>query len=199
MGRTVTNALTLEMFSKLIDVISNGFKKNGTRERLEPNPKIAFILILQANLGLRIGDVLNLKLNDIVSDGDRYRLDIIEEKTKKERTFTVPTETYRYMMDYCLENGIRKTDRFVQITQRTVQRTVAKAAEHLGYKNISTHSFRKFFATSVYVDSGYNIALVQELLQHSDPKTTRKYIKIASKEIETALNRHKFLPKLKSK
>ena len=199
MGRTATNALTLEMFNKLIDVISNGFKKTGTRERLEPNPQTAFILILQANLGLRIGDVLNLKLNDIVSDGDRYRLDIIEEKTKKERTFTVPTETYRYMMDYCLENGIRKTDRFVQITQRTVQRNVAKAAEHLGYKNISTHSFRKFFATSVYVDSGYNIALVQELLQHTDPKTTRKYIKISSKEIEIALDRHKFLPKLKSK
>ena len=58
------------------------------------NDRIATALILEANLGLRISDILNLKLCDIVRDGNRYRLDITEQKTEKKRTFTVPTELY---------------------------------------------------------------------------------------------------------
>ena len=41
-------------------------------------------------------------------------------------------------------------------------------------ENISTHSFRKYFATHIYINNNYNVALVRELLQHSDLKTTQK-------------------------
>lgn len=51
---------------------------------VKPNKKIATALTLEANLGLRISDILQLRLSAIIRDGDRYRLNIVEQKTKKE-------------------------------------------------------------------------------------------------------------------
>ena len=141
-------------------------------------------------MGLRIGDVLALKLSDIVKDGDRYRLDIVEEKTGKQRTFTVPVEVYNYIKMYCLENNIKATSRIFDIGERAVQKQLKIVCEYLELEKISTHSFRKYFATQIYINSNYNIALVKELLQHSNTNITQKYICVGTKEIETALNNH---------
>ena len=64
------------------------------------------------------------------------------------------------------------------------------------YDNIAkyTHrSFRKFYATEIYKDSGYNIALVQQLLQHSSAAVTQRYIGIQQQEIEKAIEGHLML------
>lgn len=58
------------------------------------------VLSLEANLGIHIFDILNLRLVDIVLDGNRYQLDIVEKKTKKSRTFTVPIEVYSFIQNY---------------------------------------------------------------------------------------------------
>ena len=50
---------------------------------VKSNKKIATTLTLEANLGLHISDILQLRLSAIIRDGDRYRLNIIEQKTKK--------------------------------------------------------------------------------------------------------------------
>ena len=57
----------------------------------------------------------------------------------------------------------------------------------LSIDNVSTHSFRKRFATQTYTNSRYNIELVRQLLQHSNVATTQRYIGVASKDIEDAL------------
>ena len=64
-----------------------------------PNRRIAFALILEANLGIRIGDILKLTPRSFIKDGDRYRLNILEEKTQKKRLFTVPAEIYALVQD----------------------------------------------------------------------------------------------------
>ena len=69
------------------------------------------VVVLEGNLGLRISDILSLRLSDIVRDGDRYRLEITEQKTKKKRVFTVPLVIQQYIENYCLKNGIEKTER----------------------------------------------------------------------------------------
>nr|MBK5236850.1 integrase [Clostridium sp.] len=71
-------ALTTEQYENIIEVMKQGFK-NGDKE-FRGNERIATALVIQANLGLRIGDILNLRLCDIIRDGDRYRLNIVEDK-----------------------------------------------------------------------------------------------------------------------
>lgn len=181
-----TLALTVEQYHEVIGAMQTGF--SGCR----PNKAMAMALIVEANIGLRISDILRLKLSDIVKDGDRYRLNIKERKTGKERFFTVLTEAYQHLKIYCLENNIPADERIFKFTNRGVQNKLKKVCGYLEYEGISTHSFRKFFATQIYVNNGYNIVLVQKLLQHSTPAVTQHYIGIQPRQIETALEKHNY-------
>ena len=114
-----TKALTTEQYKELIQTMKEGFC--GCR----PNERIATALVLEGNLGLRISDIVKLRPCDIVRDGDRFRLEIVEQKTGKQRVFTVPLVIAQYIENYCLRNGIRRTDRIFPITERAVQKQLA--------------------------------------------------------------------------
>lgn len=184
-----TVALTADQYKNIISVIRAGFICNDGHI-VKPNQRIATALSLEANLGLRISDILHLRLSDIIRDGNRYRLDIVEQKTKKKREFTVPLEIYSYIQNYALENHINPAAKLFDLTERTVQNHLKLVCNYLSYENISTHSFRKFFATSIYESNNYNIELVRVLLQHSSVATSQRYIGLQRKEIETALQNH---------
>ena len=179
-----TTALTTEQYVEIITTMKEGFL--GCR----PNERIATALVLEANLGLRISDVLRLHLADIVRDGDRYRLDIVEQKTGKHRVFTVPLVIQQYIENYCLRNGIKSTDLIFPITERAVQKQIKLVCDYLGYEGISTHSFRKWYATEIYKNNGYDITLVQRLLQHSSAAVTQRYIGMEPQRIEQAIEGH---------
>ena len=96
----------------------------------------------------------------------------------------------QYIENYCLRNGIRRTDRIFPITERAVQKQLAIVCDYLGFEGISTHSFRKWYATEIYKANGYDIALVQRLLQHSSAAVTQRYIGIEPQRIEAAIQGH---------
>lgn len=62
--------------------------------------------------------------------------------------------------------------------------------DYLGYSGIGSHSFRKYFATSIYKDNHYDINLVRVLLQHSSTVTKQRYIGLQPEPIEDALQKH---------
>ncbi len=179
-----TMALTTQQYKEIISTMKKGF--SGSR----PNPAVATALMLEANLGLRISDILKLRLSDIVKDGERYRLAITEQKTGKARVFTVPLALYQFIRCYCLDQGVSEGQRIFPLTERTVQRHLKTVCDYLGYRDISTHSFRKYYATEIYKNSHYNIALVQQLLQHSSAAVTQRYIGIQPREVEEAIEGH---------
>ena len=165
-----TKALTTEQYKEIIQTMKEGFC--GCR----PNERVATALVLEGNLGLRISDIVKLRLCDIVLDGDRYRLEIVEQKTGKSRVFTVPLVIQQYIENYCLRNGLRRDELIFPLTERAIQKQLKIVCDYLGFEGISTHSFRKWYATEIYKNSGYDIALVQRLLQHSSAATTQRYI-----------------------
>ncbi|MGN8654029.1 tyrosine-type recombinase/integrase [Blautia obeum] len=71
-----------------------------------------------------------------------------------------------------------------------VNKHLQKVCTHLGFSGIGSHSFRKFFATSIYNNNKHDINLVRVLLQHSSIAVTQRYIGIQSEEIEEALQKH---------
>lgn len=184
-----TVALTEIQYKNIIETIRTGFVCSDGHV-VKPNQRIATALSLEANLGLRISDILQLRLSVIIHDGNRYRLNIVEKKTKKKREFTVPIEIYSYIQNYALENGINPAAKLFDMSERTVQNHLQLVCNYLGYENISTHSFRKYFATSIYENNNYNIELVRVLLQHSSVVTSQRYIGLQRKEIENALQKH---------
>lgn len=55
---------------------------------------------------------------------------------------------------------------------------------------VSTHGFRKWYAAEIYKANGFDIALVQRLLQHSSAAVTQRYIGIEPQKIEAAIQGH---------
>ena len=179
-----TKALTTAQYKEIIQTMREGFTG------FHPNERVATALVLEGNLGIRISDIVNLRPCDIVRDGDRYRLEIVEQKTGKQRVFTVPLVVKQYIENYCLRNGIGARDRIFPLTERAIQKQLAIVCDYLGYEGIGTHSFRKWYATEIYKANGCDIALVQRLLQHSSAETTQRYIGIEPQRIEKAIEGH---------
>ena len=183
-----TIALTEQQYIDIITAIKSGFCHDN--REYKPNERIATALTLEANMGMRISDILNLRFCDIIKDGDRYRLNISEIKTGKERAFTVPGEIREYINAYRIRNRMSERQRLFDLSERQIQKHLQAACDYLGIDGVSTHSFRKYFATQIYVNNGYNIELVRQLLQHSSAAVTQKYIGIQQKQVEDALKGH---------
>ena len=90
-----TKALDKEQYENIIATIRSGFEYNG--HIFKPNNRLATMLVVQANIGVRISDIIKLRLDDIVMENGRYHLDIVEQKTGKERNFTVPAALYEFL------------------------------------------------------------------------------------------------------
>ena len=67
-----------------------------------------------------------------------------------------------------------RTQHIKMYIQYLIKKQLAIVCDYLGYEGISTHSFRKWYATEIYKSSGYDIALVQRLLHHSSAATTQR-------------------------
>lgn len=184
-----TIALDKEQYKQIITAIQQGFK-TPDGYTFKPNNRLATLLVLQANLGLRLSDILHLHICDIIKDAGRYRLDITEQKTGKSRTFTVIPELYNYILQYAVNNGIKSETKLFDITKRAVQKQLKIVCDYLHLENISTHSFRKFYATEIYKNNDCDIELVRHLLQHSSAAVTQRYIGIQPVKIEQAIQSH---------
>jgi integrase len=179
--------LTKEQYKESVELLRSGFMLNGVL--VKPNERIATICVLQATLGLRLSDVLSLKMTSFVKDGGRYRLNIVEKKTSKPRNFTVPVEIYSFIQDYAICNNIGVDAKLFDITERQVQRHLNKVFTKmdLPLRSYGSHSYRKFFATQIYLNNDMNIELVRVLLQHSSVAITQRYIGISQKTVEEAI------------
>jgi integrase len=189
-ARPVTN----EEFNVIIKTIQTGYI-TAEGVHVKPNRKVAVCLVMERALGIRIGDVVNLKLSDFVLESGKCKIKIIEGKTKKFRDMFVPFEIYSYIQNYAIENNVRPNQKLFDCTTRLIQHYLQAVTKYLGITGISTHSFRKAYATEIYKQS-HDIMLVNKLLQHSDPKITKRYIGFGEEEIEQALQQAVFLPTL---
>ena len=194
MGAYTTLAVNQDSYNRIIDTIKNGYTgKDGIKHR--PAPNMACCLVIQANLGCRIGDILHLSLSSLVRDGDHYRLDIVEQKTGKARRHQVPEPVYNYIRDYCAENRINPERRIFQFSERAVQKALKAVTEYLDIPQTSTHSFRKFARQQIYSNSGYDIEATREFYQHDSVTTTQTYIACSSERLTQAINKSINLPR----
>lgn len=180
-------ALSDEQYRESIRLLREGLVLEG--KIIKPNPRIAAIEVLQASLGLRLGDVLQLRMGSFVKDNGRWRLDIKEQKTGKVRDFTVAVEIYSFIQEYALNMGISAQTKLFDISERQVERHLNKVFSkmELPLRNYGSHSYRKYFASRIYLENEMNIELVRVLLQHSSVAVTQRYIGLSQKTVEDAL------------
>jgi len=162
----------------------------------DQNYKFSLLIALGSFFGIRISDLLNLKWCNILNT---ETLTIIEKKTKKQRTIKVNDQLKKHIQSCYKEINPSSPNDNIFISQKgsvySVQRINVVFKEirvkyNLKIKNFSTHTMRKTFGRQVYNNAGNNseLALVKlsELFNHSDVRTTRKYLGLRSEELMEA-------------
>nr|WP_253300456.1 tyrosine-type recombinase/integrase [Paenibacillus lautus] len=150
------------------------------------NLKHRAILYLTYSSGLRVGEVVRLKTQDI--DFERKTLRVSQGKGRKDR-LTLLSETAMDIVQPYLQQ--EKPEKWMfpgqhperHITERTVQKVFEQARTASGIqKKVSIHALRHSFATHL-LEGGINIRFIQELLGHQSVRTTERYTHVSVKDI----------------
>ncbi len=145
------------------------------------------ILMLFLQTGLRVGELVNLKLDDI--DIENKMLIVRQGKGKKDRTIPLEEQSLGalniYLDDKKGQNGIVDFQTLflakngTSMDVRTVRWMVHKYVQKAGIrKKASVHTLRHTFGTHK-VDKGMTLPALQELLGHKKMETTYKYVHLA--------------------
>ncbi len=150
------------------------------------NLKHRMILILIYSAGLRVSEVVSLRLEDI--DYERKLIHIHNAKGRKDR-YTILSQIAEkflkvyikeYRPDYWLFPGANPNKHIVERTaQHIFDTTLDKTAI---IKSVSIHTLRHSFATHL-LEGGTDLRYIQELLGHASPKTTEIYTHVSKKNI----------------
>jgi integrase/recombinase XerD len=145
------------------------------------------LLTTTYSAGLRVGEVIRLKVRDILSDRRQVRVE--GGKGKKDRYTVLAEETLRVLRIYYRQ--YRPTDWLfpgkdpgTHIARCTAERIFKRAKERAGIATEATiHSLRHSFATHLYED-GVDIRIIQELLGHAKIETTMRYTHVGRRAAE---------------
>lgn len=144
------------------------------------------------NTGLRISDILKLKVSDIRG---KYYIELKEQKTGKMKKFRMNSVLKAELENYIMT---KNDDNYVFESLRTsgnpLERTRAYRILNQAAKiaklsmKIGTHTMRKTFGFHFYRQTK-DIALLQVLFNHSSPSVTLRYIGIDQNILDSAMEK----------
>lgn len=150
------------------------------------NIKHKAILMLVYSAGLRVGEVVKLKPEDI--DSKRMLVFIKGAKGRKDRYTMLSEKALEVLREYWKEYRPQKwlflgQNKERHITTRTVEKIFSNACNDAGIlKEVTVHSLRHSFATHL-LESGVDLRYIQEILGHKSSKTTEIYTHVSTKDI----------------
>lgn len=174
-----------------IEKVKRILKENGSRDFL--------LFLLGINSGLRISDILKLKVKDVAN---KNYIAIKEQKTNKFKRFPI-TQAYKTYLNefikdklpeewlFASKRGSKSQGDKVQeskpITRIHAYRILTEACLKAGIVvNIGTHTLRKTFGYHFYQEKK-DVALLQCIFNHSSPSITLRYIGINQDMIDLSL------------
>lgn len=154
------------------------------------NLKHNTMLKLCYGLGLRVSEVVNLKITDI--DSKSMQVFIERAKGKKDRYVNLPTsilpQLRTYFIKYKPKIYLFEGQYGGQYSSRSAQQVFKNALLKAKInKTVSIHSLRHSFATHL-LEQGTDIRFIQELLGHNDIKTTLLYTEVSDKSIRKIIS-----------
>jgi len=160
-------------------------KEVGKLISLTDNLKHKTILLLIYSAGLRLGELLNLKISDI--DSESKKIHIRQSKGKKDRYVMLSENIFpllrKYYKEYRPKDYLFEGQKGGQYSPKSVQSVFKRSLKKAGIRKKATvHSLRHSFATHL-LDDGTDIRYIQELLGHKRLETTRIYTHVSSYSI----------------
>jgi site-specific recombinase XerD len=155
------------------------------------NLKHKTMLFLAYSAGLRVSEVVNLKIKDIHSE--RMVINIKGAKGKKDRTVVLSEGILELLRKYYtayqpkdwLFEGQYKDEPY---STRSLQQIFHRAKEKAKIlQPVTFHSLRHSYATHLH-ERGTDIKIIQELLGHNDIQTTLRYTHVSNVTLEKVVS-----------
>ncbi len=171
--------------SKLPEVLT----KEEVKKMIESsdNQKSRLIISLLYSAGLRVSELVNLKVEDL-NIGDKSGW-VRHGKGAKDRLFVLSESLANELQEYI--KG--KDNKYVfskenPLTTRNIQKIIKGTKARAGIsKRVTPHTLRHSFATHL-LEQGTDIRLIQTLLGHSSISTTSIYTHISTEQIKKVAN-----------
>ncbi|QIW18548.1 site-specific integrase [Bacillus thuringiensis] len=158
----------------------------------EKNARNYILFVMGINTGLRISDILKLKVGDVQGSHISMR----EMKTGKQKRIQITSALKRELKwfgegrevgEYLLKS--RKGENR-PIGRSMAYKILKSTAAEFGLDEIGTHTLRKTYGYHMYMQTK-NIALLMEIFNHSSEKVTLRYIGVNQDAMDKAMSRFK--------
>ncbi|MDL2246353.1 tyrosine-type recombinase/integrase [Methanobrevibacter sp. OttesenSCG-928-K11] len=180
-----------EVYNLINSIKWDNEKDNPAKIRMKTRDKL--ILTILYSSGLRVSELINLRVNDIDFDERTMR---IRGKGDKDRVVLIDENAKKMIIDYL---AIRESDneyliinKFNKpITSRYIQKMIKDYGNKANIqKTVTPHILRHSFATHL-LKNGVDIRVIQQLLGHSSLSTTQIYTSVDMETIKTLYDKAK--------
>lgn len=188
-GFKIPEVLSIQEIDSIIAAVDLS-KKEGQRNRA--------LLETLYSCGLRVSELITLKLSDLYLDDEFIR---VEGKGQKQRLVPISKKAIKeiqfYMVDRHLVTAKKGHEDFLFLSRRgthlsriMIFHIIKELADEVGIiKIISPHTFRHSFATHL-LEGGANLRAIQMMLGHESITTTEIYTHIDRSRLRSEIIEH---------
>jgi integrase/recombinase XerC len=144
--------------------------------------------------GLRVGEIIQLRMSDLVLDERKGGVIVREGKGTKRREIPLNAKARKALLDYLrVRPDVESNELFLGqhnegVQSKTIQRAVQRFGKKVGLSNVTPHTLRHSFAKAL-VDAGVSLEKVATLLGHSNLNTTRIYTIPGEEDLDEAVGK----------
>ena len=190
-----------KMVSKVVSTLSDEeimsiLHTLNPSDNLQARNRVIFMILLDT--GLRIGELINLKMGDIrIDDG----LAKVMGKGKKERIVPIGSKAQRALQRYLFKHRPEPANSDIDnvflsvhgtpLSENSIKLMFGRLADRSGVPRLHAHLCRHTFATRFLMNGG-DLFTLQQILGHSTLEMVRHYVNLASNHV--AMQHHKYSP-----
>jgi len=144
--------------------------------------------------GLRVGEIIQLRMTDVTLDERKGSVIVREGKGTKRREIPLNAKVRKALLDYLhMRLEVERCELFIGqrnegVQSKTIQRAVQRFAKRAGINNATPHTLRHSFAKAL-IDADVSLEMVATLLGHSNLNTTRIYTTPGEEDLEDAVGK----------
>lgn len=157
---------------------------NGTRTAIARRDQAVLQLLVRA--GLRITEIVNLAVDNVVFDYPGVHLNVQDSRSQGQRHIPLSDDVCRALKDYLHIRPKTTALPYLFLTQegnglsaRTVQRIVTRCAKHANLSGVTAQLLRRTYAVNLLAETG-DLSLVCQRLGHRTEKITRRYLGVST-------------------
>jgi len=181
--------------STIVEPIRNEKDIKAIRKLLSDNLRDHLLFVMGINNGLRVGDLLKLRISDVKAMKAGDSINIKEGKTGKQNILVINKTVHKVLTQYLTEGQLSDEDYLFKskkgnhpLTIQAVNANIKKWIAAINLKgNYGAHSLRKTWGYIQRVNYGVGFEVSCKRFNHQSPTVTMRYLGITDKEVQNIL------------